>query len=83
MIQVDVSAVYTKYREQTDAELSRLRHALAQAEAAVDQVVRERDAAVREAAELRAQAKRSATLPAGAEERRLPRVPDAPGAARP
>lgn len=72
IVNVSTDDVYKKYREQTEAELARLRHAVAQAEAAIDSLLAERG-------ELRAQLSRSASLPQPVLEQDR-RVPEAPGA---
>ncbi len=78
-INVSVDAVYAKYREQTDAELSRLRHALASAETAVDTLVAERAELRAEVSRLLAELGQRSSLPMPGP----PRVPDALGARRP
>lgn len=47
-ITVSTDAVFIKYRQATDAEIGRLRHSLAQAEAAIDSLIAERDDARRQ-----------------------------------
>ena len=68
-IRVSPQDVFRKYREQTEAELARLRYALAQAETAVDTVVVERD-------ELRRQLSAGAGLPSLASQFAGPAGPD-------
>lgn len=83
IVNVSVDAVFKKYREQTEAELSRLRYAVAQSETAIDILVSERDEARSDAGRARSElseTQRQQALPTERNPGGSARVPEAPGA---